>query len=723
MDILQQLAEEFKLRQEQVNNTVAMLDDGKTIPFIARYRKEVTGSLDDQTLHALNERLSYLRKLEERKQEVVNAIAAQEKMTDELSAAISDAKTLVEVEDLYRPYKQKRKTKASVAKSRGLQPLADLILAQERSTDPLKEAEAFISEENEIPDVDAALEGAMDILTEMVADDADLRKRLRNVMSLRGSLTVKAVDPDTDSVYRNYYDHHEPIDKAAKHRILAINRGEKEGFLKVSILLPEGLGENIVTKAYVKNDSASGQLVETAALEAYKKSLNPAVQREVRNENTDAAAEQAITVFSSNLRQLLLQPPMRGEITLGLDPGFRTGCKVAIVDPTGKVLATDVVYITANSAATVISSKKKLKSLIESYDVTAIAIGNGTASRESEQCVAEILREIPDRKVAYAVVSEAGASVYSASKLAAEEFPDYDVSLRSAVSIARRLQDPLAELVKIEPKAIGVGEYQHDMPPARLSESLGGVVEDCVNSVGVDVNTASASLLSYVSGIHSGIAHNIVAYREENGAFASRKTLLKVPKLGAKAYELCAGFLRVRDGKNPLDNTGVHPESYAVTEALLKQCGCALSDVGGNLESVMEAVEQQGYGNLSTALGVGEPTLRDIVAELQKPGRDPRDELPAPLMRSGDIMTVEDLKQDMELVGTVRNIIDFGAFVDIGVHEDGLVHISELSNHFIKHPLDVVKVGQIVRVKVKDVDVRRGRISLTMKGVSQAGLS
>ena len=723
MDILQQLAEEFHLRQEQVNNTVTMLDDGKTIPFIARYRKEMTGSLDDQTLHALNERLNYLRKLEERKDEVMSAISAQEKMTDELAAAIADAKTLVEVEDLYRPYKQKRKTKASVAKARGLQPLADLILAQQPNTDPQFEAESYISEENEVPDAEAALQGALDIITEQISDDADVRKRLRNVMSMRGSLIVKAVDPDTDSVYRKYYDHHEPIDKAAKHRILAVNRGEKEGFLKVTIGMPEGLGENIVTKTYVKNASPCGQLVEAAALEAYKKSLNPAVQREVRNENTDSACEQAITVFASNLRQLLLQPPMRGEITLGLDPGFRTGCKVAIVDPTGKVLATDVVHITANSAATISASKQKLKHLIEQYQVTAIAIGNGTASRESEQCVAEILRELSGRKIAYAVVSEAGASVYSASKLAAEEFPDYDVSLRSAVSIARRLQDPLAELVKIEPKAIGVGEYQHDMPPARLSESLGGVVEDCVNSVGVDVNTASASLLSYISGIHSGIAHNIVAYREENGAFTSRKTLLKVPKLGAKAYELCAGFLRVRDGKNPLDNTGVHPESYGVTEALLKECGCKLTDVGGNLTSVIEKVEQQGYGNLSRMLGVGEPTLRDIVAELQKPGRDPRDELPPLLLRSGDIMTVEDLKTDMELVGTVRNIIDFGAFVDIGVHEDGLVHISQLSNKFIKHPLDVVKVGQIVRVKVMEVDVKRGRISLTMKGVSQSNLS
>lgn len=723
MDILQQLASEFRLRTEQVEHTVQMLDDGATIPFIARYRKERTGSLDDQTLHALSERLNYLRKLETRKEEVCAAILAQEKLTDALANAISAAKTLVEVEDLYRPFRQKRQTKASIAKSHGLQPLAERLLAQQPHCQPLQEAAAFVNAEGAVPDVDAALQGALDILAEQVADDADLRKRLRNVLTLRGQWRVRAVDPEVESVYQTYYDYTEPIAKAAKHRVLAINRGEKEGYLKVAMLLTEGLGESLVTKAYVKNHSACGELVEQAALEAYKKSLLPAVQREVRNEQTAAASEQAITVFASNLRQLLLQPPMRGEITLGLDPGFRTGCKVAIVDPTGKVLTTDVVHITAASHTTVSEAKRKLKALIEQYHVTTIAIGNGTASRESEQCVAEILRELSGRRIAYAIVSEAGASVYSASKLAAEEFPEYDVSLRSAVSIARRLQDPLAELVKIDPQAIGIGEYQHDMPPAKLSESLTGVVEDCVNAVGVDVNTASASLLSYVSGIHSGIAHNIVAYREENGPFASRSALRKVPRLGAKAYELCAGFLRVRDGAHPLDNTGVHPESYAVTEALLKQCGCQLADIGGHLGRVAATVEQQGYANLSRTLGVGEPTLRDIVAELQKPGRDLRDELPPPLLRSGDIMTIADLQPDMELVGTVRNIIDFGAFIDIGVHEDGLVHISQLADHFVKHPLDVVKIGQIVRVRVLSVDVKRARISLTMKGVSQSTLT
>ena len=722
MDIFAQLAEELRLRPEQVENAVALLDDGKTVPFIARYRKEATGSLDDQTLHALSDRLNYLRKLEERKQEVTDAIAALEKLTPELSEAISAAKTLVEVEDLYRPYKQKRKTKASVAKARGLEPLALLLMEQNYKTDPEQEAAAYVDAEKEVPDIEAALSGASDILAETVSDDADLRKRLRNVLTLRGSLAVKATDPEEDSVYRNYYEYTELITKAAKHRILAINRGEKEGYLKVSLTMPEGLGEQIVTKTYVKNQSPAGQLVEAAAIEAYKKSLLPAVQREVRAVLTDDASEQAITVFASNLRQLLLQPPMKGMITLGLDPGFRTGCKVAIVDPTGKVMATDVVHITANSKQAIERDKLKLKNLIRQHHVEAIAIGNGTASRESEQIVAEILHELPECKAAYMVVSEAGASVYSASKLAAEEFPDYDVALRSAVSIARRLQDPLAELVKIEPKAIGVGEYQHDMPPARLNESLTSVVEDCVNAVGVDLNTASGSLLSYISGIHSGIAHNIVAYREENGAFTSRKALMKVPKLGAKAYELCAGFLRVRNGKNPLDNTGVHPESYAAAEALLQTCGYSLGDIGGDLSQLSEKAEARGYAALSKELGIGEPTLRDIVKELQKPGRDPRDELPKPLMRSGDIMTAEDLKPGMELVGTVRNIIDFGAFVDIGVHEDGLVHVSQLANKFVKHPLDVVKVGQIVRVRVLESDPKRKRISLTMKGVSQADL-
>ncbi len=722
MDILKQIAEELKLRPEQVQHAVALLDDGKTIPFIARYRKEQTGSLDDQTLHTLSDRLTYLRKLEERKEEVRSAIAAQEKLTPELEKAISDAKTLVEVEDIYRPFKQKRKTKASVAKARGLEPLALLILEQRMNVDPLREAEQYINPELEVPDAESAVAGACDIVTETITDDADLRKRLRNVLSMRGILTVRAVDPEAESVYRDYYEYSEPVERVAKHRVLAVNRGEKENFLKVSVNMPEGLGEQIVTRTYVKNVGACGQLVEACAVEGYKKSLLPAVQREVRASLTEQAAEQAITVFASNLRQLLLQPPMRGAVTLGLDPGYRHGCKLAVVDETGKVLATDIVYLAGASPRMIADSKAKLTRMILNNHVRAIAIGNGTASRESEQIVAEILHEHPDCGAAYMVVSEAGASVYSASKLAAEEFPDYDVSLRSAVSIARRLQDPLAELVKIDPKAIGVGEYQHDMPPARLNDSLTGVVEDCVNAVGIDLNTASASLLSYVSGIHSGIAHNIVAYREENGAFRSRRELMKVPKLGAKAYELCAGFLRVRTAKNPLDNTGVHPESYAAAEALLNACGCTLKDIGGDLQPLNDTVSSRGYTALSKELAVGEPTLRDIVKELQKPGRDPRDELPKPLMRSGDIMTLEDLKPGMELVGTVRNIVDFGAFVDIGVHEDGLVHISQLANRRVNHPLDAVKVGQIVRVRVLTVDVRRGRVGLTMKGISQENL-
>lgn len=721
MDMITVLAQEFQLRPEQIENAVTLMDEGCTIPFIARYRKERTGSLDDQTLHAVSERLHYLRNLESRKEEVRSAIAAQKKLTDELSAAIDAAKTLVEVEDLYRPYKQKRKTKASIAKAKGLEPLA-LWIMEQTDHDVYAEASKYVAAENEVPDAEAALAGATDILIEMISDDGSLRKRLRNLMKLRGSIVVKATDADTDSVYRNYYDYNELIERAAKHRILAMNRGEKEEFLKVTLQLPDGMGENIVSKSYVKNNSACGQIVLQACLEAYKKHILPAVQREVRNDLTDGACEQAITVFASNLRQLLLQPPMRGAITLGLDPGFRTGCKVAIVDPTGKVLATDVVYITASSADRIADSKRKLKKLIIDHNVAMIAIGNGTASRESEACVAEILRSLPDRKISYMVVSEAGASVYSASKLAAEEFPDYDVSLRSAVSIARRLQDPLAELVKIEPKAIGVGEYQHDMPPARLSASLDGVVEDCVNAVGVDVNTASYSLLSYVSGIHSGIAKNIVAYREENGAFTNRRGLLKVPKLGAKAYELSAGFLRVRNGKNPLDNTAVHPESYQAAEALLNACGYTLSDVGKDISRLSAIVEEKGWNALSEQIGIGVPTLQDIVTELQKPGRDLRDELPPPLMRSGDIMTIEHLKPGMEFVGTVRNIVDFGAFVDIGVHEDGLVHISRIAERKVNHPLDAVKVGQIVRVQILDVDVKRKRIALTIRGVSQENL-
>ena len=715
MDINQVLAQEFHLRREQIDQTVALIDEGATIPFIARYRKERTGSLDDQILREIFDRLNYLRNLEKRKEEIRASITEQDKMTEALSRAIDAAKTLVEAEDLYRPYRPKRKTRASVARARGLETLAQLLLAQKPGVDPLREAETFVNGEKEVPDAEAALQGAMDILAEDISDDARLRKELRELIAKSGTISAVASDSEADSVYRTYYDYAEPVNKIAHHRVLALDRGEKEGFLKVSVSLPEHMGESFVVRKYLKGSSPAGAYVRQAAEDSYKRLLFPSVEREIRSALTANAAEQAIKVFASNLRQLLMQPPVKNTVTLGLDPGFRTGCKVAVVDSTGKVLHTDVVHITANSAAQVAADQKKLRGIIETWKVTTIAIGNGTASRESEHIVAQILKEL-DRKVSYMVVSEAGASVYSASKLAAEEFPDYDVSLRSAVSIARRLQDPLSELVKIDPKAIGVGQYQHDMPKARMDEALAGVVEDCVNSVGVDINTASHSLFSHVAGINAAVAKNIVAYREENGAFTDRRQLLKVPKLGKKAYEQCAGFIRVREGKNPLDNTAVHPESYEAAKGLLEVCGFSLASIGSqDLQSLSERLNKQGMDAVSKQLGVGVPTLQDIVRELQKPGRDVRDELPPPLMRSGDVMELKDLKPGMELVGTVRNVIDFGAFVDIGVHEDGLVHISQICDRYIKHPLDVVKVGQVVRVRVLDVDVKRKRIGLTMR--------
>ena len=715
MDINQVLAQEFHLRREQIDQTVALIDEGATIPFIARYRKERTGSLDDQILREIFDRLNYLRNLEKRKEEIRASITEQDKMTEALSRAIDAAKTLVEAEDLYRPYRPKRKTRASVARARGLETLAQLLLAQKPGVDPLREAETFVNGEKEVPDAEAALQGAMDILAEDISDDARLRKELRELIAKSGTISAVASDSEADSVYRTYYDYAEPVNKIAHHRVLALDRGEKEGFLKVSVSLPEHMGESFVVRKYLKGSSPAGAYVRQAAEDSYKRLLFPSVEREIRSALTANAAEQAIKVFASNLRQLLMQPPVKNTVTLGLDPGFRTGCKVAVVDSTGKVLHTDVVHITANSAAQVAADQKKLRGIIETWKVTTIAIGNGTASRESEHIVAQILKEL-DRKVSYMVVSEAGASVYSASKLAAEEFPDYDVSLRSAVSIARRLQDPLSELVKIDPKAIGVGQYQHDMPKARMDEALAGVVEDCVNSVGVDINTASHSLFSHVAGINAAVAKNIVAYREENGAFTDRRQLLKVPKLGKKAYEQCAGFIRVREGKNPLNNTAVHPESYEAAKGLLEVCGFSLASIGSqDLQSLSERLNKQGMDAVSKQLGVGVPTLQDIVRELQKPGRDVRDELPPPLMRSGDVMELKDLKPGMELVGTVRNVIDFGAFVDIGVHEDGLVHISQICDRYIKHPLDAVKVGQVVRVRVLDVDVKRKRIGLTMR--------
>lgn len=714
MEINKILAEEFKLRQEQVVNTVALIDDGKTIPFIARYRKELTGSLDDQILRELSDRLTYLRNLEIRKSEVSSSIAEQGKLTEEISSALDKAETLVEVEDIYRPFKPKRKTRASIAREKGLEVLADLIGRQDDKLDLHNEAQKFINVENGLETEEEVIQGASDIIAENVSDDAELRKSIRKLYEKAAKIESRASDENAETVYQNYYEFCEPVSKIADHRILALDRGEKEGVLKVSVSIDEEFCFSIAERKYVINNTDSGNIVKAAVQDSCKRLIMPSVEREIRAELTARAAEGAIKVFSSNLRQLLLQPPIKNSVTLGLDPAYRTGCKIAVVDSIGKVLDTTVIYPTPPQKK-IEEAKTKLKKLITKYGVTTIAIGNGTASRESEEFVAELIKEIP-QNVSYMVVSEAGASVYSASKLAAEEFPEYDVSLRSAVSIARRLQDPLAELVKIDPKAIGVGQYQHDMPKARMNEALSGVVEDCVNSVGVDLNTASYSLLAYISGINSSVAKNIVKYREENGAFTDRKQLLKVPKLGKKAFEQCAGFLRVRDGKNPLDNTAVHPESYEAAKELMNECGFKLSDIGTpEIRMINENVKALDKKLICEKLGIGMPTLADIVEELQKPGRDPRDELPPPLMRSGDIMEIKDLKPGMELSGTVRNVIDFGVFVDIGVHEDGLVHISQICDRFIKHPLEAVKVGQVVKVKVIDVDVKRKRISLTMK--------
>ncbi len=714
MEINKILSQEFKLRQEQIDNTIELIDEGMTIPFIARYRKERTGSLDDQVLREIFDRLNYLRNLEKRKEEVKNLIDSQGKLDDELIKKIFESKTLVEIEDIYRPFKPKRKTKASIARERGLEALAKILMEQNLNVDPIKESENFVSEEKEVLSSEAALQGAMDIIAEDISDDAELRKSLRMYYKKNGTIHSKVTDEslDKDSIYLNYYDFAESIIKSAHHRILAMDRGEKENILKVSITSADDTPKNLVSSKYANGNSSSTQYIQMAAEDSFKRLIFPSIEREIRAELTEAAAEQAIKVFAENLRQLLLQPPVKNNITLGLDPGYRTGCKIAVLDSTGKVMYTDVAYITIGKN---VNEIEKLKNIILKYHVTTIAIGNGTASRESEIVVADIIKTL-DFKVNYMVVSEAGASVYSASKLAAEEFPEYDVSLRSAVSIARRLQDPLAELVKIDPKAIGVGQYQHDMPKNRMDEALGGVVEDCVNSVGVDLNTASHSLLSYIAGINASVAKNIVLYREENGQFNDRKTLLKVPKLGKKAFEQCAGFLRVRNGKNPLDNTSVHPESYEYAMELLKKCNFDILDLNtGKTSDIEIKVKDLGYEAISNSIGVGVPTLRDIVSELKKPGRDLRDELPPPLLRSGDIMEIKDLKPGMELVGTVRNVIDFGAFVDIGVHEDGLVHISQLCNRYIKHPLEAVKVGEVVKVKVLDVDINRKRIALTMK--------
>ena len=718
MNITEKLAAEFQLRQEQIENTIALLDDGKTIPFIARYRKERTGSLDDQVLRAIDTRLQYLRKLEQ-KMEICTAIAAQEKLTPELEQKIQNAETLVEAEDLYLPYRPKRKTRASAAIAWGLEPLARILMEQNPGTVPEKEAAAFVQPEGEIPDTAAALQGAKDILAEEMANDADLRKQMRRLVMMVGVVESHAGTEAEDTPYQNYADYQEPVKRIAGHRVLAIDRGEREGVLKVSIPLPEGHGPSLLLQRFVKNQSPSGKLVQEAAEDAFQRLLYPAVEREIRKALTERAASAAIKVFASNLRQLLMAAPLKNRVVLGVDPGYRTGCKLAVVDATGKVLDTGVAYITIGEGRKMEQGKETIRGMMRRHGVTAVAIGNGTASREAESVVASLLKELPGQ-AAYMVVSEAGASVYSASKLAAEEFPEYDVSLRSAVSIARRLQDPLAELVKIDPQAIGVGQYQHDMPKAELTAALDGVVEDCVNRVGVDLNTASFSLLSHIAGINQTIAKNIVAYRTENGAFTDRKQLKKVAKLGPKAFEQCAGFLRVPGGKNPLDNTAVHPESYAAAEQILHECGFGLTDLSGaEQQEITTLVQKQGVSAVAEKVGVGVPTVQDIVKELAKPGRDPRDELPPPLLRSGDVMELKDLKPGMELVGTVRNVIDFGCFVDVGVHEDGLVHISQICDRFIRHPLEAVKVGDVVKVWVLDVDLKRKRISLTMKKPKQ----
>lgn len=710
MNITETLAKELHLRIPQVENTVKLLDDGCTVPFIARYRKEMTGSLDDQVVRELSERLVYLRNLEEQREKVRATITEQGAMTEEIAAALDAAATVTEIDDIYRPFRPKRKTRASVARERGLAPLAELLYAQESDCpDPLVAAAAYITED--VPDAQAALQGAMDIIAETISDDAALRRRLRNILFANGFLVSKAAKEE-DSVYRLYYDYKEPLNRIAGHRVLAIDRGEREEFLKVSVSMPPDKALRVIASLHVKEDSAATETVRLAAEDAYDRLLFPALCREMRNQLTETAADAAIKVFAENLRQLLMQPPIKGKTVLGLDPGYRNGCKTAVVDPTGKVLKTGVIY-PVPPFNKVEQAEKLLSDWISTYHVDVIAIGNGTASHETEVFAADLIKKLP-QKLAYMVVSEAGASVYSASKLAAEEFPDFDVSVRSAVSIARRLQDPLAELVKIDPKSIGVGQYQHDMPQAHLSEALSGVVEDCVNSVGVDLNTASAPLLSRVAGISAAVAANIIAFREENGAFTARTQLKKVKKLGPKAFEQAAGFLRIPDAAEVLDRTAVHPESYAAAKKLMTLLHIDAALLPASAAELTQEIESYGAEKLAAELAIGVPTLTDIAAELKRPGRDPREELPPPLLRT-DVLGIESLKPGMELTGTVRNIIDFGAFVDIGVHQDGLVHISQITDRFIKHPLEVLKVGDIVKVWVLKVDVPQKRISLTMK--------
>ena len=698
MDIIKKLAQELTIKEEQAKAAVQLIDEGNTIPFIARYRKEMTGALNDETLRNLHERLLYLRNLEEKKEQVINAITEQGKMTDDLEKKILAAETLVAVDDLYRPYRPKKQTRATKAKEKGLEPLANILLLQATSKSMEEDAKE-------------ALAGAKDIIAEMIADKADYRKSIRNCTMKQGRLVVKAKDEKAESVYEMYYDFSEELSKITGYRVLAINRGEKEKFLTVKVEAPDAQIVNALNKTMIKDNPNTKTLMEEAVLDAYNRLIAPAIERDIRSEMTEKAQEGAITVFGKNLKQLLMQPPMEGRTVLGWDPAFRTGCKLAVVDPTGKVLDTVVVYPTAPQCK-VEQAKKTVHEMIKKYHISVISVGNGTACRESEQVITELIKEIPE-KVAYVIVNEAGASVYSASKLATEEFPEFDVGQRSAASIARRLQDPLAELVKIEPKAIGVGQYQHDMNQKRLEEALNGVVEDCVNKVGVDLNTASVPLLSYVSGISKAVAKNIVAYREENGRFHTRKELLKVPKLGPKAFLQCAGFLRIPGGEEPLDNTSVHPESYEAATKLLNDLGYTSESIrGGGLSSLNSQIKDE--KGLAENLGIGEMTLHDIIEELEKPGRDPRSEMPKPVLRT-DVLEMKDLKEGMVLKGTVRNVIDFGAFVDIGVHQDGLVHISQMTDRYIKHPLEVVSVGDIIDVQVMSVDLNKKRIQLTMK--------
>lgn len=714
--IIDILTEEFSLKKWQIENTIELIDDGNTIPFIARYRKERTGSLDDEILRTLSDRLSALRSLEDRKSEVTRLIDEQGKLTDELIHDISEAKTVSELEDIYRPYRPKRRTRAIIARERGLEPLAKLILKQDIFNGSMTEyAQKYIDKEKGVENEQDALNGAMDIIAEEISDNAKFRKHIKEVTRREANIVTKATK-DEDSVYRLYYDFSEPLKKLAHHRLLAVNRGEKEGFLRVSFDMDEQKILNYLERELIpKKESITSEYVRTAIADSYKRLIAPSIENEIRSLMTEEAQEASIKVFSQNLSGLLLQPPVRNHIVLGFDPGYRTGCKTAVVDETGKVLDTGIVYCTLPNHDKD-KAKKILKDMIDRNHVDLISIGNGTASKESEIFIAELIKELP-QKVCYVMTNEAGASVYSASKLASEEFPQYDVALRSAVSIARRVQDPLAELVKIDPKSIGVGQYQHDMNQKRLGEALGGVVESCVNSVGVDLNTASSSLLSYIAGINKTVAKNITLYREEHGRFQSRRELLKVPKLGNKAFEQCAGFLRIADGDNVLDNTSVHPESYKAAEKLLNELGYTENDViNGNISDIKERMKKLDLHDLTDKLGIGEITLKDIADSLLKRGRDPRDELPQPVLRS-DILSMEDLKPDMILTGTVRNVIDFGAFVDIGVHQDGLVHISQICDRYIKHPTDVLSVGDVVKVKVLEVDPAKKRISLSMKNI------